>query len=345
VTFIDDHHATDDRCQILSAICGKISHMTSPSSRMLRLLSLLQTHRYWSGAELSERLDVSLRTLRRDVDRLRELGYPVRADRGVGGGYQLAPGASLPPLVLDDDEAVALAVGLQSAAHGSLAGIAEASVRALAKVIQVMPKPLRRQVEAVSSATVSPDWAGGPSTDPQLLVLLAQACRDDERLEFDYTAADGTRTSRRVEPAQLVTVGRRWYLAGYDLGRGDWRSFRLDRIGRATPTGVRFRRRTLPGGDAAAFVQAGLQRTSGSAPLTAVLAGDADEVRQRIGRWATVEPAGAGRCRVELEAEPAWGVFAVGIAGAPVLEAGPAEFRALLSDWAARFSEPDPMAG
>jgi predicted DNA-binding transcriptional regulator YafY len=308
------------------------------TTRTLRLLSLLQTHRYWSGDELAGRLEVSVRTLRRDVDRLRELGYPVQADRGVGGGYQLAPGASLPPLVLDDDEAVALAVGLQSAAHGSLTGIAEASVRALAKVIQVMPKPLRRRAEAVGAATASPTWGQAPSTDPEILVLLAQACRDEERLVFDYTAADGTPTSRRVEPAQLVTVGRRWYLAGYDLDRGDWRSFRLDRVSGAVVTGVRFRPRTVPGGDPAAFVQAGLQRTAGADRLTAVLDGDVAEVRRRIGRWATVTPTDHGRCRVELEAEPAWGVFALGVAGAPVLEAEPAGFRELLADWAARFA-------
>jgi len=159
--------------------------MASTSSRTLRLLSLLQTRRYWAGTELADRLEVSLRTLRRDIDRLRELGYPVQADRGVGGGYQLASGAALPPLVLDDEEAVALAVGLLAGTGGSLSGIAEASVRALAKVVQVMPQSLRHRVEALRSATAAPAWPGTvPAADPAALVVLAQACRDDERVTF-----------------------------------------------------------------------------------------------------------------------------------------------------------------
>ncbi|QDP97525.1 YafY family transcriptional regulator [Microlunatus elymi] len=312
--------------------------MANTSSRTLRLLSLLQTHRYWSGVELADRLDVSVRTLRRDVDRLRELGYPVQADRGIGGGYQLAPGASLPPLVLDDDEAVALAVGLQSAANGSLTGIAEASVRALAKVVQVMPRALRRRVEAVGSVTVAPQWEAIPQTDPDVLVLLAQACRDDERIRFDYVARGGANSSRRVDPARLVPVGHRWYLVGYDLDRGDWRSFRLDRISDPAATGIRFGRREMPGGDAAAFVQAGLSRNTGTTTVRAELLAEAAVVRDLIGRWATVEPAGAGRCRVELSAEsPEWAIFALGVSGAEVVSAEPAEFAGQIGDWARRL--------
>jgi predicted DNA-binding transcriptional regulator YafY len=186
--------------------------MANTSSRTLRLLSLLQTHRYWPGAELADRLGVSVRTLRRDVDRLRELGYPVEANRGVDGGYQLAAGAAMPPLVLDDEEAVALAVGLQAAANGGVAGVAEASVRALAKVVPVMPPRLRRRVEALRMATVPATFAdGGPAVDPGTLTAVAQACRDAERLEFGYAAADGTRTDRLAEPFRLVPLGRRWY--------------------------------------------------------------------------------------------------------------------------------------
>src|SRR3712207_1880444 len=161
--------------------------MANTSSRTLRLLSLLQTHRYWPGAELAERLGVSVRTLRRDIDRLRELGYPVEASRGVDGGYQLAAGAALPPLLLDDDEAVALAVGLQAAAQGGVAGIAESSVRALAKVVQVMPPRLRRRVDALRAMTVPVEWGSGgagPTVDPGVLTTVALACRDGERLEF-----------------------------------------------------------------------------------------------------------------------------------------------------------------
>src|SRR5438270_10563748 len=162
--------------------------MANTSSRMLRLLSLLQTHRYWPGAELAARLEVSPRTLRRDVDRLRELGYPVDAQRGVDGGYQLAAGAILPPLVLDDEEAVALAIGLRTAAQGAVVGIEEASVRALAKVVQVMPPRLRRRVEALRSATVLSLWTGGPTVDANVLTAVAQACRDGERMRFGYVA-------------------------------------------------------------------------------------------------------------------------------------------------------------
>src|SRR5947199_5715614 len=159
--------------------------MANTSSRTLRLLSLLQTHRFWPGDELAERLGVSARTLRRDVDRLRELGYPVHARRGIEGGYQLAAGAALPPLVLDDEEAVALAVGLQAAAQGGVAGIAESSVRALAKVVQVMPPKLRRRVDALRAMTTPVSWGdGGPHVDPDVLTAVAEACRAEERIEF-----------------------------------------------------------------------------------------------------------------------------------------------------------------
>ena len=229
--------------------------MANTSSRTLRLLSLLQTHRYWPGAELADRLEVSVRTLRRDVDRLRELGYPVEANRGVDGGYQLAAGAAMPPLVLDDEEAVALAVGLQAAAQGGVAGVAEASVRALAKVVPVMPPRLRRRVEALRMATVPATFAdGGPAVDPGTLTAVAQACRDAERLEFGYAAADEARTNRLVEPFRLVPLGRRWYLVAYDLHRHDWRSFPRP-ARRPAPDGRPLPPRDLPADDAAAFVQ------------------------------------------------------------------------------------------
>lgn len=312
--------------------------MTGTSSRTLRLLSLLQTHRYWVGNELADRLDVSLRTLRRDVDRLRDLGYPVQSDRGVGGGYQLAPGASLPPLALDDEEAVALAVGLLTSAQTSIAGIAEISVRALAKVIQVMPPRLRRQAEALSAATVSsdPPWASR-ATDAGQLVVVAQACRDDERLTFDYTAAGGAHTSRRTEPRQLVSLGRRWYLVAYDLDRDDWRSFRLDRMTAATRTGMRFRQRDLPGDDAAAFVDAGI-RARTAVKATAELQAPAEQVRRTIGRWAEVIELDDHRCRVDIDADSMdWAVIAVGMSGGRVLNAAPPDYAERLQDWSDRL--------
>ena len=237
--------------------------MANTSSRTLRLLSLLQTHRYWPGAELADRLEVSVRTLRRDVDRLRELGYPVEANRGVDGGYQLAAGAAMPPLVLDDEEAVALAVGLQAAAQSGVAGVAEASVRALAKVVPVMPPRLRRRVEALRTATVPASWTGGPAVDPAVLTAVAQACRDVERLRVRLRRrgrhAHASGTSSR---SGWCPLGRRWYLVAYDLHRHGWRSFRLDRLDAPRATGARFRPRELPADDAAAFVRAGIAHAS-----------------------------------------------------------------------------------
>jgi len=230
--------------------------VANTSSRTLRLLSLLQSQRYWPGAELADRLEVSVRTLRRDVDRLRELGYPVRAARGVDGGYQLAAGASLPPLALDDEEAVALAVGLQAATVSTVARMAEPSLRALAKVVQVLPTRLRRQVDALRAMTVTASWGSGATgPDPSVLLVAAQACCAGEGLALAYTAADGARTERRVEPHRLVCLGERWYLVAYDLDRQAWRNLRVDRITAMAPDGRRCRQRELPAEDAAAFVR------------------------------------------------------------------------------------------
>ena len=258
--------------------------MADTSARTLRLLSLLEGRRYWPGAELAERLQVSARTLRRDVDRLRELGYPIQAQRGVDGGYQLAAGTALPPLVVDDEEAVALAVGLQVAAQGAVEGTAEASMRALAKVIQVMPARLRRRVEALNAATVPASWGNSPqaAVDPAILTTTAMACRDAERLRFSYTAASGEQTDRHVEPYRLVLLGRRWYLVGYDLTRQDWRSFRLDRLAGPRGTGARFRPRELPAADAAAFVRAGIGSATAVYEVEALADAPAATVRERV---------------------------------------------------------------
>ncbi|UFU06783.1 helix-turn-helix transcriptional regulator [Ruania halotolerans] len=313
----------------------------STGSRTLRLLSLLQTHRYWSGDDLADRLEVSIRTLRRDVDRLRDLGYPVQADRGVGGGYQLAPGAAMPPLVLDDEGAVALVVGLQAAATSSVAGVADASVRALATVVPVLPKRLRRRVEAIGAATVTLGPAGPVRdvTDPGTLVVLAQASRDAERVRFGYTSASGHLSHRTVEPVRLVTVGRRYYLLAYDLDRSDWRSFRLDRLDDPQPTGHRFRPREVPGGDAAAYVRDSLRRSDRHPEVSAELAAEADQVRERIGRWFEVTETGPGRCRVHAEGiDPEWMAFSLAHAGAEILAVEPAEVREVMRSWASRFT-------
>jgi len=262
----------------------------NPSARMLRLLSLLQTHRYWPGEELSERLAVSPRTLRRDIDRLRELGYSVDASRGVAGGYQLRAGGSLPPLLLEDEEAVAIAVGLRTSAAGAVSGMEETSVQALTKVIALMPPRLRRRMDAVRSQTDNLVWGGGPVIDPDVLTALAQACRDDELVRFGYTARGADLTDRRVEPLRLVSLGRRWYLVAYDRDRQDWRSFRLDRITDVVTTGQRFRPRELPAEDALTFVQAGIRRMPQRYAVRVRIAAEPSVVAQAVGHWGSVEP-------------------------------------------------------
>ncbi len=234
--------------------------MWQTSARLLKLLSLLQARRDWSGADLAARLEVSERTVRRDVGRLRDLGYPVHASRGTDGGYRLGAGAAMPPLLLDDDEAVAVAVGLRTAARSPVTGIEETSVRALAKLENVLPARLRRRVSAVADYTVPiPPDSPAPPVDPMVLTTLASACRDHEQTRFDYRSHDGTSTIRSVEPHRLVSWGRKWYLVAWDTDRGDWRTFRVDRIEPRTPAGPRFTPRELPeGGDVAAYVARGV---------------------------------------------------------------------------------------
>jgi predicted DNA-binding transcriptional regulator YafY len=228
--------------------------MLVTSARLLRLLSLLQTPRDWTGPELAERLGVSPRTVRNDVDKLRELGYPVLATRGPAGGYRLGAGAAMPPLLLDDDEAVAVAVGLRTAAGGAVAGIEDAALSALAKLEQVLPSRLRSRVGTLQSVITPVPAATIPLVDPDVLTAIAAACRSRERLRFTYESHDGTSSDREAEPYQLVNWGRRWYLVAYDVRRGDWRTFRVDRVRVRTPGGGRFTPRPLPSDDLAMWV-------------------------------------------------------------------------------------------
>src|ERR1700736_5094935 len=228
--------------------------MSHTSSRLLELLSLLQGGRDGPGEQLAERLEVSGRTIRRDIERLRQLGYPVESLTGPAGGYRLRAGSAMPPLLLDDEEAIAIAVGLRTAAGASVSGIEETAVRALVKLEQVMPAHLRRRVGALGSATFTLPVAG-PTVDPQQLTVIAAACRDSECLRFGYRRRDGTASRRDVEPHSLINHGRRWYLVAWDRGREDWRTFRIDRLSGPTATGVRFAPRTLPARDAAAYVE------------------------------------------------------------------------------------------
>ena len=227
--------------------------MLETSARLLRLLSLLQVRRDWPGAELAARLEVSARTLRRDMDKLRGLGYPVHATSGTAGGYRLGAGAVLPPLLLDDEEAVAVAVGLRTGAAGTITGIEEASLRALAKLEQMLPSRLRRRVSTLRSVTM-PIPGAGPPVDPAVLTVIATAASDRQRVRFRYASHDGTLSIRAAEPHRLVHTGRRWYLLAWDPARDGWRTFRADRIRAPEVTGPRFAPREAPGGDAAAYV-------------------------------------------------------------------------------------------
>jgi predicted DNA-binding transcriptional regulator YafY len=258
--------------------------MWETSARLLKLLSLLQARRDWSGADLAARLEVSERTVRRDVDRLRDLGYPVHATRGTDGGYRLGAGAAMPPLLLDDDEAVAVAVGLRTAARNPVSGIEETSVRALAKLEQILPPRLRHRVGAFADYTVAvPPDSPVPTIDPAVLTALAAACRDHERLRFDYVSHDGAATVRSVEPHRLVAWGRKWFLVAWDVERDDWRTFRVDRLAPRVPTGPRFRPRDLPeGGDVAAYVARGVSSAAVRFAVRVVVRAPASVVTERI---------------------------------------------------------------
>lgn len=266
------------------------------SSRLLTLLSLLQGRRDWPGNELAGRLGVSGRTIRRDVERLRELGYPVDSMTGPAGGYQLRAGTAMPPLLLDDEEAIAIAVGLRTAAGGSVAGIEETSVRALVKLEQVLPSHLRRRVRALQTATTTLPLSGGPQVDAQHLTAIAAACRDRERLRFAYTARDDADSRREVEPHSLVNAGRRWYLVAWDCGRADWRTFRVDRMGQPSSSGRRFEPRTLPAEDAATYVGRSLAAAPARHEARVTVQAPAHELRTRRWLGGTVEPIDDRRC-------------------------------------------------
>ena len=274
--------------------------MRDPTSRLLQLLALLQTHRDWAGPELAGRLGVTVRTVRRDVERLRELGYPVDAARGVAGGYRLGAGTTMPPLLLDDDEAVAIAVGLRTTS-GSVSGLEETAARALAKLEQVLPPKLRRRVNALQSATVALRRGGdSPSAvDAAVLSALAFACRDRERVRFRYAARDGSPSTRMVEPHRLVSAGRRWYLVAWDVERSAWRTFRVDRLEPPQPTGLSFTPRPIPTGDAATFLARSLAEQPTRFSAEVVVHAPMDVVTERL--WATsgtLEPIDGGSCRL-----------------------------------------------
>ncbi len=270
--------------------------MSQTASRLLELLSLLQARRDWPGTELAGRLEVSGRTIRRDIDRLRQLGYPVESLTGPAGGYRLRAGSAMPPLLLDDEEAIAIGVGLRTAARVSVTGIEETAVRALVKLEQVLPAHLRRRLAALSSVTVALP-VSGPTVDPQQLTAIAAACRDSECLRFGYQSRDGTGSRREVEPYSLVNTGRRWYLVAWDRGREDWRTFRMDRMAKAASTGVRFTPRKLPAKDAATYVKRSITAAPSRFETRVTLHAPASEVSGRVPEhWGTIEPLDARTC-------------------------------------------------
>ncbi|MCG3749206.1 MULTISPECIES: YafY family protein [unclassified Amycolatopsis] len=278
--------------------------MLETSARLLRLLSLLQTPREWTGGELAERLSVSPRTIRNDVERLRTLGYPVHGSRGSVGGYRLGAGAALPPLLLDDEEAVAVAIGLRTAAGGTITGVEETSLRALAKLEKVLPARLRRRVDAIQRYAVAvPRDDLGPRVDAGVLSTLTAACRDHERVRFDYLGHDGTESRRDVEPYRLVNWGRRWYLVAFDTARDDWRTFRVDRISPRTPAGPRFPPRDLPE-EAVDQVRRGVSSAAWRYRARVVAQVSADTLAERINpAIGAVTPLDDNRCVLDTGAD------------------------------------------
>lgn len=305
--------------------------MTDTTARVLQLLGLLQSRTRWTAEELADRLGVTTRSVRRDVERLRGLGYPVRASRGAGGGYQLGPGRRLPPLLLDPEEAVAVAVCLRLAAGGTVAGVDEAAVRALAKLDQVLPPKLRAHVTAVQESTVAIEGFS-VGIDPDTLLTLARGCRDHEIVAFDYTDGRGQQSRRRAEPYRLVALGRRWYLLAYDTDRQDWRSFRLDRMVDPCGRGWRFTPREAP--DAADYVQQSVQRAPYREVATVLVGMPAAELAERV-------PPTAGRVRAVDERtselvtgamDLRWAAAHLAMLDAPVTVLDPPELRAAMTE-------------
>jgi predicted DNA-binding transcriptional regulator YafY len=320
--------------------------MTATSGRLLKLLSLLQTRRDWPGEELAERLGVSGRTIRRDIERLRELGYPVDATTGPAGGYRLHAGTAMPPLLLDDDEAVAIAVGLRTAAGASVTGIEETSVRALVKLEQVLPSHLRRRVNALQTATVTPA-ASGPTIDPETLTAIAGASRDRERLRFDYRGRDATESRRCVEPHTLVNLGRRWYLVAWDCDREDWRTFRVDRLTRLSPAGTRFSARELPNPDVAAYVAANLSGAPSRYQARVILHASAQDVAERsLFAGSTVEAIDERTCELRTSDDSLdWLAVRVAILGVDFEVHEPPELVERVRELASRLQRATGIAG
>lgn len=309
------------------------------TARHLRLLGLLQARPRWRAAELADRLDVTTRTLRHDLARLRELGYEIRSMTGPDGGYELGAGAALPPLLLDDDEVVAVVVGLRAAAAGSVTGIEESSLRALLKLEQTMPARLRHRVGVLRAVTESVARAG-PTVEPEVLAAIAQAAQRHERLRFDYTGHDGASTRREVEPYRLVHTGRRWYLLAWDVAKGDWRTFRADRVAPRTPTGPRFSPRELPAGGAVEHVLRGVGVRAWPTTARVRLGAPAAAVAEQIAPVGGVlTPTGPDTCELEAGGPSLFEIAGyVASLDVPFEIVGPPELRVVASVMAGRLA-------
>lgn len=312
--------------------------MADSTARTLELLSLLQRRRVWSGSDLVERLGVSDRTLRRDVERLRTLGYRVTATRGLDGGYRLDAGPEAVPLLFSEDESVALAIGLHVAATGTLE-LTEAAVGALAKVLATLPPEQRRRVEAIrSTVMVGPE---SRSHTPALATLatVVDACRDHVRLTFAYQAADDAKSDRYVEPHGVVALWSRWYLVAFDTDRDDWRTFRLDRISQPKPARNSFPPRDPPAEDLHQYVRDRLDRASSGAEVIVEVELPGDEVRPRHGRWTEIEDLSPTRFRITMKTDSFdWPTHLVSTFDAPITVISPPEFRTHLTAVAERFA-------
>jgi predicted DNA-binding transcriptional regulator YafY len=272
------------------------------AERLLKLLGLLEGRLDWTAEELARRLEVTPRTIRRDVTRLRDLGYPVEAVAGPGGGYRLGTGGKLPPLLLDDDEAVAVALGLRLAATSIVGGLEESSLSALSKLEHVLPGRLRDRLEDISEAMVSVPGARAAQIDPKALAVTSAATRGRQRVRFAYVDGQGRPSERHVEPLRLVHTGRRWYLAAFDMDRDDWRTFRLDRISKARPTGMRATRRKSP--DPVELVTRGIAVEVWAHRAVVVLDTPLERAARSIpSTVGTLESIDAGRCRLTIGAD------------------------------------------
>ncbi len=305
---------------------------------MLELLALLQIRHRWSGQELADRLKVSPRTLRRDVERLRTLGYPVHADRGLDGGYQLGTGTKLPPLLLNDDEAVAIAIGLRTAASQPITGIAESSMGALIKIGQLLSAPLQRQVESITAVVDSAPSFATDTVALATLTTLARASRDSEHARFDYRGAGADVSQRHVEPHHVVPLDRRWYLLAWDLDREDWRTFRLDRIDDPRSTSRRFTPRPLPAADPTTYIRQTIATLRSVHHVVLVVDTPIEVVQRHLGPWGSATKQGAKTTRIEMNIpDLGWAVMMLAVLNADIRHVEPPELRTLLHELAHRF--------